>query len=290
MDVEKLRSVALRAAQAGDAVIRDWTARGAALGTETKGFGDYVTAVDRAAEQAILAVLRRETPDIPALAEESSGGNAGLRPYSSGEGWRGGAPPTARVSAQTEPPAEVFWAVDPLDGTTNFLRGFPVVGVSVGLMRHGQPVAAAVTAPLLGAGWCAAQGAGAQDAGGRPLHVRDDDGRGVAATGFPFRRPDNRTRYVPVFERALRDFEDVRRAGAASLDLAYSAQGAFDGFFELGLALWDIAAGALLVREAGGVATDWDGDPHELFRSGDIVAGAPGWHASMLALIAEARA
>lgn len=263
VDVEKLRAVALEAAQAGEAVIRDWTARGAALDTERKGFGDYVTAVDRAAEDAILAVLRRETPDIPALAEETGGHTA-----------------------------ETFWAVDPLDGTTNFLRGFPVVGVSVGLIHDGEPVAAAITAPFLHDGWCAARGAGAQDAAGRTLHVRDnrdDGGRGVVATGFPFRKPRNRDRYLAVFQRALQEFEDLRRAGAASLDLAYSAQGAFDGFFELGLALWDIAAGVLLVREAGGIATDWEGDPHALFRSGNIVAGAPEWHARMLTLIAEAR-
>ncbi len=263
MDLEKLRAVALQAALAGDAVIREWTARGGALDTERKGLGDYVTAVDRAAEEAILAVLRREAPDIPALAEESGG-----------------------AAVVTDHP---YWAVDPLDGTTNFVRHYPVVGVSVGLMSGGQPVAGALTAPYLGASWSAAQGLGAHDGEGRPLRVRDDDGRGVAATGFPFRRPENRPRYLPVFERALRDFEDIRRAGAACLDLAYTAQGSFDGFFELGLSLWDIAAGAIVVREAGGVVTDWDGDPDRVFSTGDIVAGAPGWHARMLALVREAR-
>jgi len=261
VDLEKLRAVALDAARAGDAVIRTWTARGAALGTERKGFGDYVTDVDRASEEAILAVLRREAPDIPVLAEESGGQSA-----------------------------ELVWAVDPLDCTTNFLRRYPVVGVSVGLMRHGEPVVGAVTAPYLGAGWCAAEGLGAQDAEGRPLRVRDDaTGRGVASTGFPFRRPENLARYLPVLERALRDFEDLRRAGAASLDLAYAAQGSFEGFFELNLGLWDIAAGALLVREAGGVVTDWEGDATAVFRSGDIIAGAPGWHAHMLRIARETR-
>jgi len=259
VDIEKLRAVAVSAAQAGDAVIREWHARGGALHTRTKGFGDYVTAVDRAAEEAILAVLRREAPDIPALAEESGGHTA-----------------------------ERFWAVDPLDGTTNFLRGFPVVGVSVGLVDRGSPVVAAVNAPFLGASWSAARGLGAHDGAGQAIRVREDgQGRGVAATGFPFRHPENRARYLPVFERALRDFEDIRRAGAACLDLAYSAQGSFDGFFELGLALWDIAAGALLVREAGGVVTDWDGDEHAVFGSGDILAGAPAWHARMLALVKQ---
>jgi myo-inositol-1(or 4)-monophosphatase len=261
MDLERLRDIALRAALAGDAVVRESTAHGAALQTERKGFGDYVTAVDRASEAAILAVLRREAPDIPVLAEESGG-------------------------ADTAP---TFWAVDPVDGTTNFLRGFPVVGVSVGLLHQGEPVVGVITAPYIGAHWCAARGLGVRDAHGRPVHVRDGDGRGVAATGFPFRRPDNLPRYLPVLDRALHEFEDLRRAGAACLDLAYSAQGSFDGFFELGLSLWDIAAGALLVREAGGVVSDWDGDQQAVFQSGDIVAGAPRWHARMLEVIRDAR-
>ena len=92
-------------------------------------------------------------------------------------------------------------------------------------------------------------------------------------------------RYLAVLERSLQRFEDLRRAGAASLDLAYAAQGTFDGFFELGLAVWDIAAGALLVREAGGVVTDWSGDHEAVFDSGDIVAGEPAWHELMLSLV-----
>jgi myo-inositol-1(or 4)-monophosphatase len=256
VDLERLRDVALRAARAGDAVVRDWVAQSTALGTQSKGLGDYVTEADRAAERAIIDVLHREAPGIEVLAEESGGG----------------------VNAE-----EPFWVVDPIDGTTNFLRRFPVVGISVGLVHRGRPVAAAVTAPLIGAAWCAARGHGACDADGTPLRVREDPpSRGVVATGFPFRRPELRARYLPVFERAVEGFEDIPRAATASLDLAYSAQGSFDGFFELDLALWDIAAGALLVTEAGGVVTDWDGDPDAVYTSGDILAGAPGWHARML--------
>jgi myo-inositol-1(or 4)-monophosphatase len=111
------------------------------------------------------------------------------------------------------------------------------------------------------------------------------EGLGVVATGFPFRRPENLARYLPVFEATLASAEDLRRAGAASLDLAYSAEGAFDGFFELGLSLWDIAAGSLLVLEAGGVVTDWAGDPHGVYATGDILAGSPAWHERMLDLV-----
>jgi myo-inositol-1(or 4)-monophosphatase len=261
VDIERLRDVALMAARAGDRLVQEWSSRSASFATQAKGVGDYVTAADRAAEQAILAVLQREAPGIPVLAEESGGA------------WH-----------------DLFWAVDPLDGTTNFLRRYPVVGVSVALVQDGEPVAGAVTAPLLGASWCAARGLGAVDGEGRRVSVHEGEGRGVVSTGFPFRHPEIRARYLPVFQRALDDFEDLRRAGAASLDLAYAAQGSFEGFFELNLALWDIAAGALLVREAGGVATDWDGHQSALFRSGDIVAGAPEWHERMLTLIRDARA
>jgi len=128
-----------------------------------------------------------------------------------------------------------MWVVDPIDGTTNFLRGFPVVGVSVALVEEGRPVVGAVNAPLLGASWSAAEGLGATDETGRPLSVSTHPGAGVVATGFPFRRKERLPRYLDVFGRALTRFEDLRRAGAASLDLAYVGAGVFDGFFELGL-------------------------------------------------------
>lgn len=251
--------MAVEAVGAAGDVVRQWW--GHEVRAERKGRGDYVTAADRAAEAAALGVLRRRTPTIAVLAEESVAVGATIddRPV---------------------------WAVDPLDGTTNFLRGFPVVGVSIGLLVDGRPVAGAVGAPLLGEVWSAALGRGAHDLQGRRLSVRDDGGRGVAATGFPFRRPENRPRYLAVFEAALAEMEDLRRPGAASLDLAYTAAGAFDGFFELGLATWDVAAGTLLVREAGGVVSDWEGDEEAVLRSGDILAGSPTWHERMLGIVA----
>ena len=243
------------AAAATDVVLRR-ADDAAALTPEEKAAGDYVTAVDREAEAAALAVLRERVPDIPVLAEEA-GGARGDR----------------------------LWVVDPVDGTTNMVRSFPVVGVSVALFEEGRPVVGAVAAPHLGSAWSAAEGAGAFDATGRRLQVlARDPAACVVATGFPFRRKDETTlqHYLGVFMGALLRFEDLRRAGAASLDLAYSATGAFDGFFELNLALWDIAAGALLVREAGGVVTDWAGDERAVFDSGCILAGAPQWHEAML--------
>jgi myo-inositol-1(or 4)-monophosphatase len=264
VDIEALRDLALRAAEAGAAVIQAaWGPQAVAVAAETKGRGDYVTAVDRAAEAAVVAVLRDGAPGIPILAEEST-------------------------AADSRAPAGRSWAVDPLDGTTNFIRGFPVVGVSVGLIEDGEPTVGCVLAPLLGGGWVAARGLGAHRLDGAPLAVRAPAGRGVAATGFPFRRPENLARYLAAFERVLAGSEDLRRAGAASLDLAYTAQGAFDGYFELGLSAWDVAAGAVLVREAGGVVTDWRGDERDWLRSGDILAGAPAWHERVLGLMRDA--
>ncbi|HWW09981.1 MAG TPA: inositol monophosphatase [Candidatus Acidoferrales bacterium] len=250
-DRAALRELALASMRAASAVVT----RGDSVerAPERKGFGDYVTAVDREAERAAIAVLRRGAPDIPVLAEES-GGQA----------------------------ADRVWVIDPVDGTTNLVRGFPMVGVSVALVEEGRPVVGAVGAPHFGGEWSASEGDGAWDARGHRLVVSSHLGAGVAATGFPFRRKQNLGRYLPAFEAALQRFEDLRRAGAASLDLAYVAAGTWDGFFELGLAIWDIAAGSLLVREAGGVVTDWSGDPVAVFSSGDIVAGSPAWHEAML--------
>lgn len=254
---ETLRELAVAAASAAGALVAEAHARPGTLTAEIKSPGDYVTEVDRAAERAAIRVLREGAPDIAILAEESGGSRH-----------------------------ERMWVIDPLDGTTNFVRGFPVVGVSVALMEEGRPVVGAVIAPLIGAAWSAALGQGAVDAGGRRLSVSTHPGSGVVATGFPFRRKDRLSRYLPVMSAALKRFEDLRRAGAASLDLAYVGAGAFDGFFELGLGLWDIAAGALLVREAGGVVTDWAGDPDAVFVSGDILAGTPAWHEAMLDIVA----
>ena len=142
-------------------------------------------------------------------------------------------------------------------------------------------------APLLGDTYVATEGGGAfRD--GEPLSVstRVPD-RAMVATGFPFRHGDLKDPYLGIFGRALHRFEDLRRAGAASLDLAWTAAGVFDGYFELRLGPWDVAAGALLVREAGGLVTDWVGDDRAWLDSGDIVAAPPAVHAEVLALARE---
>jgi myo-inositol-1(or 4)-monophosphatase len=223
--------------------------------SEVKGAGDYVTASDRQSEAAILEVLARETPGVAVLAEEGGGRRAGT-----------------------------MWAVDPLDGTTYFTRGFPVVAVSVGLVEDGVPIAGVVIAPFLGLEFTASRGKGATLNRERLPALRPlDPSKAVVATGFPFRNKARMPLYRPVVEGALARFEDLRRAGAAALDLAWTAAGTFDGYFELNLNTWDLAAGAALVLEVGGRVSDWSGGDSWI-ESGDILAAAPEVHAVLLEL------
>jgi myo-inositol-1(or 4)-monophosphatase len=225
---------------------------------ELKGAGDYVTATDRASESAILEVLAREAPGVAVLAEE----RGGLR-------------------------GATMWAVDPLDGTTNFTRGLPAVGISVALLEEGIPRVGVVLAPFLGLEFWMARGQGAYLNGERlPQHRVVDPSGSVVATGFPFRNKRRLPRYLSMFGAALDRFEDLRRAGAAALDLAWTASSTFDGFFELGLNAWDVAAGAGLVTEVGGVVTDWSGGDDWL-ATGDILAASPAVHEALLELAAQ---
>jgi len=183
--------------------------------------------------------------------------------------------------------APTMWAVDPLDGTTNFMRGFPSVGISVALLDSGQPLVGVVLAPYLGAEFTASRGNGAFLNDERlPQHRGIDPSGAVVATGFPFRKKSLLPRYLSMFGLAIERFEDLRRAGAAALDLAWTASSTFDGFFELSLNTWDVAAGALLVLEVGGRVTDWSGGDTWL-ESGNILAAAPAVHDVLLELAAK---
>ena len=258
MTPAELMFIASEAARVGGSTI---LASGRTREAVEKSAGDYVTAVDGASERAIAGFLSRATPDIPLVGEE-----------------RGGVA------------MDRYWLVDPLDGTTNFLHGFPIVGVSVALVEEGRPTVGVVHAPFLRETYAAAAGAGATveradgtserlEVGRRPVE------RSVVGTGFPFRRKEVLPRYFRAMVVALERFEDLRRPGAAALDLAWVAAGVFDGFFELALGPWDVAAGAVLIQEAGGTVTDWVGAPGIL--SGDILAGSPAVHAELLRIAAE---
>ncbi len=256
LDLDALLAAAGRAAAAGGRLARD--AFGHAHDVREKGAGDWVSEVDMESERAVRAILHDAAPDIPVHGEEEGGERGDLE-----------------------------WLVDPLDGTANFLHRFPVVGVSVALVSSGQPIVGVVHAPMLGDTYTARRGGGAF-CNGRRLHVSArPPGQAILATGTPFRAKDTRLgQYVDVFERALRAFEDLRRAGAASLDLCWTAAGSFDGYFEQALGPWDVAAGVLLVREAGGRVSDWAGDPDGWIASGDIVAAPAVVHQRILDVIA----
>jgi myo-inositol-1(or 4)-monophosphatase len=253
-DLARLGVVAEAAARLGGRVVAEHFG-GLTAGVVSKAPGDYVSEVDLASEETIREALERDAPGIAFFGEE-------------GGGSRG----------------ELGWVVDPLDGTANFLHGFPVVGVSVALVEAGRPVVGAVHAPMLGPTYTAVRGGGAfQD--GRPVRVSDRPvSSAICATGFPFKIKHRLDHYRRVFDGAFLACEDLRRAGAASLDLAWTAAGVFDGFFEMGLGAWDVAAGALLVTEAGGVVTDWAGDDRAWLSSGDILAAPAPVHRILLDL------
>ena len=255
LDLPALLDLADRAARAGGEIVRDNL--GHLREVRTKAPGDYVSEADLASENAIRAVLESGAA-LPVFGEETGGDET-----------------------------DTGWLVDPLDGTANFVHGFDAVGVSVGLIDGGVPVVGVVHAPLLDRTFCAARGIGAFR-NDRRIEVSDrPPDRAIVATGFPFRHKELLARYEPALGAALRRFEDLRRAGSASLDLCWTAEGVFDGYFELRLGPWDVAAGGVIVREAGGVVTDWAGDDRAWLRSGNILAGPPAVHEALLDIAAS---
>ncbi len=261
LDLDALLAAARDAADAGGAVVMSHF--GALREVREKAPGDWVSEADLASEAAVRQLLTDRT-GIPVHGEEAGGERAGTE-----------------------------WLVDPLDGTANFVHGFDAVGVSIGLVHEGRPVVGVVHAPLLAnrAGhpgrtyWATAGGGAFRD--GHEIHVAGRaPEQAIVATGFPFRRKHRLPEFLAVFEPALQQFEDIRRVGAASLDLCWVGEGVFDGFFELQLGPWDVAAAALVVREAGGIVTDWDADPDAWLASGSIVAAPPAVHTALLELTA----
>jgi myo-inositol-1(or 4)-monophosphatase len=250
--------IAIEAAHAGGEVLRRRFSERDALSVETKARHDYVTEVDREAEAAIVAVLRRRTPDHAILAEEGSLG--------------------AERSTRR-------WIVDPLDGTTNFIHGVPTFAVSIGLEDEEGLLAGVVHDPCRDETFHARRGGGAYLNGAAIRCTsmgRLDDA--LIATGFPFREMSRLPQYLAAFERFVRTTSGLRRAGSASLDLAYTACGRYDGFFEIGLFPWDLAGGCVLVTEAGGRVTDAAGGG-DVLGSGSVIAAGRGLHPAMLEIL-----
>ncbi len=241
-------NIAVRAARSAGNVITRHLDRLDTLNIETKGRNDFVSEVDRMAEQEIIAVLQKAYPDHGIVGEET-GRSQSERDYQ--------------------------WIIDPLDGTTNFLHGVPHFAVSIGLKHKGRLEAGVIYDPIRQELFTAHRGGGAQ-LDGRRIRVsghRDLEGA-LLGTGFPFRVQHHFDAYLNMFRSMTEKATDLRRAGSAALDLAYVAAGRLDGYWEIGLHPWDLAAGALLVREAGGIVSDFAGGESYL-ESGNIVAASP---------------
>jgi myo-inositol-1(or 4)-monophosphatase len=253
--------IAVRAARRAGAIINRAARDVDLLAVSRKRHADFVTEVDRAAEQAVIEILHRAYPDHAILAEES-GATAGQ----AGE-------------------SEYTWIIDPLDGTTNFIHGFPQYAVSIGLQHKGILVQGVIYDPTKNELFTATRGRGAY-LNERRIRVskRTQLDEALIGTGFPFREIENLDEYLGMFREITARTAGVRRAGAAALDIAYVAAGRLDGFWEIGLSPWDMAAGALLVQEAGGLVGDFRGDAGYL-GSGRIVCGNPKIFAQLVHII-----
>lgn len=251
-------------ARVGGAYIRSRASDLASLDWQVKSPTDFVSEVDTGAEERIAAALAARVPGARILGEELS--------------------PMESVGDSVGD--DVTFIVDPLDGTTNFLHGYPVYAVSIAALAGGQLLAGAILDVPRDALFTAAIGGGAAR-DGQPIRVSTiaDPARALVGTGFPFKHPEQIPAYLPQFARVIGQAAGVRRAGAAALDLADVACGRFDAFWELMLAPWDVAAGILLVREAGGVVTDLEGRD-ALPVHGPLVAGNPTLHAWLIGQLA----
>ncbi|EIJ42465.1 inositol monophosphatase/fructose-1,6-bisphosphatase family protein [Beggiatoa alba B18LD] len=243
-------NTAIKAARLAGALMVRAREQGSNYTVDRKGKGDFVSNIDKQAEAIIIETLQRAYPEHTILAEES-----GL---------------------QTNPKnSDYEWIIDPLDGTSNFLHGSPHFAVSIALRYQGRIEQGVVYDPLRQEIFTASRGAGAflNDRRIRVSSLANLDDA-LVGTGFPFKYPLYIDSYMATFRALFPMVSDVRRAGSAALDLAYVACGRLDGFWEIGLQEWDIAAGVLLVEEAGGLLSDFSGG-FNYFKTGNIVAGSP---------------
>ena len=242
-------NIAVRAARSAGQVIAKNFGDHVNIQTAEKAKNDLVTNVDREAEQAIVYALLKAYPEHCVIGEE--------------------------FGIQGKQDSEFQWIIDPLDGTTNFVKGIPHIAVSIALRIKGRTEVGVVYDPIRDELFSASRGGGAQLNGYRIRvgQARDLDGC-VLATAFPHRHRHHLDAYKKMFDGIFAECADIRRAGTASLDLAYVAAGRMDGYWELGLKPWDLAAGELIAREAGALATDFVGG-HNFYNSGNIVCGNP---------------
>jgi len=240
-------NIAMQAARRAGNVILRYSNQLERLTIESKGRNDFVTVVDRQAEAEIIAAIQRAFPDHSILAEETGLSENDGSPYK--------------------------WIIDPLDGTTNFLHGYPQFAVSIGVLNNNRLDQAVVFDPLRNEMFTASRGEGAK-LNDRRIRVSKTAKleSSLIGTGFPFRSYENLDAWIDGFRELLPRTSGVRRAGSAALDLAHVASGRLDGFWEIGLSQWDIAAGCLLIQEAGGMVSDFAGK-QDFMKSGNIIAG-----------------
>lgn len=258
--MDPMLTMAVRAARAaGDLIVR-YVDRVDTLTISPKGRNDFVSEVDRKAEQEIVGILSKAYPTHAFLGEE--GGRHGL------------------------PKGEFTWVIDPLDGTTNFLHGFPQFAVSIALLHRGAIECGVVYDPMRGELFTAKRGGGAMLDNRRLRVTQQKTYQGaLLGTGFPFKDQRNNDAYFGMFRDLMKDTAGIRRAGSAALDLAWVACGRMDGFWEFGLMPWDLAAGALLIQEAGGIVTDLEGG-RKYLETGHVLAAGPKLHVLMKETIA----
>lgn len=248
--MQAMLNVAVRAARAAGTIINRASTDIEALKISRKAMNDFVTEVDHASEAAIIELLSQAYPTHGFLAEESGRAHGNSK-------------------------SDFQWIIDPLDGTTNFIHGLPIYCVSIALAHKGQVQHAVVYDPCRNDLFTASKGAGAF-VNNRRIRVskRTRLADSLIGTGFPFRSGEDVERYLKMLGTVMQSTVGLRRPGAAALDLAYVAAGYYDGFFELGLQPWDMAAGSLLVTEAGGLVGNFRGEADFLYQK-EIIAGAP---------------
>jgi myo-inositol-1(or 4)-monophosphatase len=258
--MQPMLNIAIRAAhRAGDFIVRKIN-KLPDLQVEVKARNDFVSEVDREAEARIIEDLLKSYPDHGIVAEESG---------------------------QIEGKGEYRWIIDPLDGTTNYLHGFPQYAVSIACEHRGRLAHGVIYDPFKQELFAASRGDGAtlNNRRIRVSKIKSVEGA-LIGTGFPFKNPADLDEFLQLFSAFFKSASDMRRAGSAALDLAYVAAGRLDGFWESGLNAWDMAAGALIVREAGGIVTDYQGD-EKFLENGQVVAGNPRIITDMLRTISR---
>ena len=255
--MQPMLNTAVRAARsAGDLILRSSDNIGQ-LRIDQKGKNDYASEVDRMAEREIISIIKAAYPDHAILAEESGQHHGN----------------------------DFVWVIDPLDGTTNFLHGFPQYAVSIALKHKNKLEVGVIYDPLRDELFTAKRGGGAMLNNRRLRVTKQNTLQGaLLGTGFPFKSNVHLDAYLGMFRALTTECAGIRRAGAAALDLAYVAAGRLDGFWEIGIMEWDMAAGILLIKEAGGVVTDFSFNDKYL-ESGNLIAASPKMHQLMYQLI-----